>query len=114
MRAVSGTIHANRRKKVLKRAKGFIGGRSRLYRTALSAVMKAGMYAYRDRKQRKRQFRSLWIARINAGARQNGLKYSQFIHLLAKNDIKLNRKVMADLAMEEPESFAKLVEAIKA
>jgi large subunit ribosomal protein L20 len=103
-----------RHKKVLKLAKGYRGARSRVYRVAKQAVIKAAQYAYRDRKQRKRQFRALWIARINAGAREHGLSYSRFMNGLKKASIEVDRKVLADLAVREKASFAQLVEKAKA
>ncbi|MCE9502058.1 MAG: 50S ribosomal protein L20 [Leptospira sp.] len=112
-RAVNGTIHKNRRKKVLKAAKGFRGGRSKLLRTAKSAVMKAGQWAYRDRRAKKREFRSLWITRINAAVRENGVSYSKFIHSLDKLGIKMDRKTLADLAYNDKEVFAAIVEKTK-
>ena len=102
-----------RHKKVLKQAKGYYGARSRVFRVAKQAVIKAGQYAYRDRRQRKRQFRALWIARINAGARINGLSYSRFINGLKKASIEIDRKVLADLAVNEKGAFAALVEKAK-
>lgn len=101
------TAHA-RHKKVTTLAKGYRGRRKNVYRVATEAVTKAGQYAYRDRRQRKRQFRSLWIARINAGAREHGLSYSQFIHGLNKADIDIDRKVLADLAVHDKQTFAHL------
>ena len=98
-----------RRKKVLKQARGYYGARSRTYKVAKQAVIKAGQYAYRDRRQRKRQFRSLWIVRINAAARNHGLSYSQFMHGLNKAAIGLDRKVLAHLAMHEESTFSQLV-----
>ena len=103
-----------RHKKVLKLAKGYYGARSRSFRGAKQAVIKAGQYAYRDRRQRKRQFRALWIARINAGARINGLSYSRFIAGLKKASIEIDRKVLADLAVNEKAAFAAIVEKAKA
>ncbi|ANP45532.1 50S ribosomal protein L20 [Candidatus Viadribacter manganicus] len=102
------TAHA-RHKKVLKKAKGYYGRRSNTFRTANAAVEKAGLYAYRDRKAKKRSFRSLWIVRINAAVREEGLTYSRFIAGLAKAGITLDRKVMADIAMHEPEAFKGLI-----
>jgi large subunit ribosomal protein L20 len=102
------TAHA-RHKKILKLAKGYYGARSRVYRVAKQAVIKAGQYAYRDRRQRKRQFRALWITRINAGARENGLSYSRFMDGLKKASIALDRKVLADMAVYDKEAFAELV-----
>tara|TARA_A100001037_G_scaffold223972_1_gene201927 strand:- start:496 stop:849 length:354 start_codon:yes stop_codon:yes gene_type:complete len=103
-----------RHKKVLKQAKGYYGARSRVYRVAKQAVIKAGQYAYRDRRQRKRQFRSLWITRINAGAREHGLSYSRFMHGLDKAGVELDRKVLADLAVFDKPAFGVLAEQAKA
>ena len=103
-----------RRKKVLKQARGYFGGRSRLFRTAREAVNRAQAYSYRDRRVRKRDFRKLWIARINAAARLNGVSYSQLIHGLAKADIAVNRKMLADLAVRDPGAFTAVVEQAKA
>lgn len=113
-RVKRGVIARRRHKKVLKQAKGYYGARSRVFRVAKQAVTKAGQYAYRDRRQRKRQFRALWIARINAGARMNGLSYSRFIAGLKKAAIEIDRKVMADLAVHDKAVFAQLVEKAKA
>lgn len=113
-RAINGTIHKNRRKKVLKAAKGFRGGRSKLFRTAKSAVMKAGQWAYRDRRKKKSEFRKLWIIRINAAVRENGLSYSRFMHGLKKLGIDLDRKSLADLAFTNKEVFQAIVEKVKA
>ena len=107
------TAHA-RHKKVLKEAKGYYGARSKVYRVAKQAVIKAGQYAYRDRRQRKRQFRALWIARINAGARDNGMSYSRFIDGLNKACIEIDRKVLADLAIFDKPAFTALVEKARA
>jgi large subunit ribosomal protein L20 len=103
-----------RHKKVLKLAKGYSGARSKLFKTAKQAVDKAGQYAYRDRRQRKRQFRALWIARINAGARENGLSYSRMIEGLNKAKIELDRKVLADMAIHEKAAFASLADKARA
>ncbi|WDN88142.1 large subunit ribosomal protein L20 [Desulfosarcina sp. BuS5] len=108
MRVKRGYKARQRRQKILKLAKGFRGGRSKLYRTAADAVDKALMYAYRDRKVKKREFRKLWIARINAAARLNNLSYSKFMHGLKLADIELDRKVLADLAISDPPGFAQL------
>ncbi|MDE0270986.1 MAG: 50S ribosomal protein L20 [Gammaproteobacteria bacterium] len=102
-----------RRKKVLKQAKGYYGARSRSFKVAKQAVIRAGQYAYRDRRQRKRQFRSLWIMRINAAARQHGLSYSRFIAGLKQAEIDMDRRVLADLALQEPDAFSALVEKAK-
>ena len=96
-------------KKVLKAAKGYYGARSRVYRVAFQAVTKAGQYAYRDRRQKKRVFRQLWIARINAAARQNGLSYSKFMNGLKKASIEVDRKILADIAVHDQATFAALV-----
>ncbi|ARU58266.1 MAG: 50S ribosomal protein L20 [Pseudomonadales bacterium] len=115
MPRVKRGVNARRRhKKVLKQAKGYYGARSRVFRVAKQAVIKAGQYAYRDRRQRKRQFRALWIARINAGARLNGLSYSRLIAGLKKANVEIDRKVLADLAMNEQHAFAAVVEKAKA
>jgi large subunit ribosomal protein L20 len=102
-----------RRKRILKRAKGFFGGRSKLYSVAVEAVEKADKYAYRDRRQRKREFRGLWIARINAAARQNGISYSRLMAGLKTAGIEVDRKILAQLALEDPQSFAAIVERAK-
>jgi len=112
-RVKRGVASRARRKKVLKQAKGYYGARSRQFKVAKQAVIKAGQYAYRDRRQRKRQFRNLWVVRINAGARAHGLSYSRFIAGLKKAAIDVDRKVLADLAMNEPVAFAALAEQAK-
>ena len=112
-RVKRGVIARARHKKILKAAKGYYGARSRVYRVAFQAVIKAGQYAYRDRRQRKRQFRQLWIARINAASRMNGLSYSRFIAGLTKAGVEVNRKMLADLAVNDAVAFAKLVEVAK-
>jgi len=103
-----------RHKKVLEEAKGYYGARRKVYRVAKQAVIKAGQYAYRDRRQRKRQFRALWIVRINAAARENGLSYSRFISGLSKAEIEIDRKVLADLAVFDKAAFSALAEQAKA
>jgi large subunit ribosomal protein L20 len=103
-----------RHKKVLEQAKGFRGRRGNVYRIAKEAVMKAGQYAYRDRRQKKREFRALWIARINAAARELGMTYSVFMNGLAKAEIDIDRKVLADLAVHDKAAFAKIAEQAKA
>lgn len=108
-RAVDGTRRKNRRKKILKQAKGYWGRRSKLYRTAKDAVAKSGSYAYRDRKVRKREFRSLWITRISAGCRAEGMTYSRFINGLKKANVQMNRKALSNLAIEDREAFRALV-----
>ena len=109
MRVKRGFKARQRRKKVLKLAKGYRGGRSKLFRTAADAVDKALMYAYRDRRAKKRDFRKLWIARINAGARMNDLTYSRLIHGLKQANIELDRKVLAELAVADPAGFSQVV-----
>jgi large subunit ribosomal protein L20 len=112
-RAVDGTRHKKRRQKVLKQAKGYWGRRSRLYRTAKDAVAKALSYAYRDRKARKRDFRSLWIARISAACREQGITYSRFMQGLRLADIRIDRKALANMAIEDAPAFAVLVSKAK-
>jgi len=107
------TAHA-RHKKILKKAKGYQGARSRTYRSAKQAVIKAGQYAYRDRRVKKREFRALWIQRINAGARENGLSYSRMINGLQRAGVELDRKVLADLAISDKPAFAALANQAKA
>ena len=113
-RATNNVASRRRRKKILKQAKGYRGGRSKQIRTASDAVDRAGRYAYRDRRQKKRTFRALWIARINAAARENGTTYSQLISGLSKAGVDVNRKVLADLAITSPEAFKALVETAAA
>jgi len=108
MRIKRGFKARRRRKKVLKLAKGFRGGRSKLFRTAADSVDKALMYAFRDRRARKRDFRRLWILRINAAVRMNNLSYSKFMHGLKLADVKIDRKVLADLAISDPKGFAEI------
>ncbi|RQW82598.1 MAG: 50S ribosomal protein L20 [Methylococcus sp.] len=107
-RVKRGVTARARHKKVLKQAKGYYGARSRVYRVAKQAVIKAGQYAYRDRRQRKRQFRALWIVRINAAAREFGLSYSRFMAGLSKASVSIDRKVLADIAVHDKEAFAAL------
>ena len=115
MRIKRGVNAIKKRRKILKQAKGYWGAKSKLYRVARQAVMKSQMYAYVGRKNKKRDFRKLWIARINAAARMNGLSYSKFMHgLKKKNGIDLNRKVLADLAVNDAAAFATLCEKAKA
>ena len=113
-RVKRGVVAHRRHKKVLKQAKGYYGARSRIFRVAKQAVTKAGQYAYRDRRQRKRQFRALWITRINAQSRANGLSYSRLINGLKKAEIGLDRRVLADLAVHDKPAFAAIVEQAKA
>lgn len=111
-RSVNSVASRKRRKKILKQARGYFGARSKVYTVAKNAVEKGLQYAYRDRKQKKRNFRSLWITRINAAAREHGMSYSQFMHALNQQGIELNRKVLADLAMNEPQAFKAIVDAV--
>jgi large subunit ribosomal protein L20 len=113
-RVKRGVVARRRHKKVLKQAKGYYGARSRIFRVAKQAVTKAGQYAYRDRRQRKRQFRALWITRINAQSRANGLSYSRLINGLKKAEIGLDRRVLADLAVHDKPAFTAIVEQAKA
>lgn len=114
MARVKRGVQANRRhKKILNRAKGYYGARSRVYRVAVQAVTKAGQYAYRDRRNKKRSFRRLWIARINAGARKNGLSYNRFINGLKRANIEIDRRVLADIAMHDAKAFTALTEQAK-
>ena len=112
-RVKRGNIARKRRNKILNLAKGFRGGNKNLFRTANQRVMKALCNAYRDRRRRKRDFRRLWIARINAAARINGMSYSKFIGILKKEDIRINRKMLAQLAVADPSSFQKVVTEVK-
>ena len=112
-RVKRGVTARQRHKKVLKLAKGYYGARSRVFRVAKQAVIKAGQYAYRDRRQRKRQFRALWIARINAAARLNGLSYSRFINGLKRANVEIDSKVLADIAVFEAAAFTALAERAK-
>ena len=112
-RVKRGVVAKARHKKILKKAKGYYGARSKLFRTAKQAVTKSGEYAYRDRRQRKRQFRALWIARINAAARLHELSYSRFINGLKKAEVEIDRKILADIAVHDPEAFGVLAEQAK-
>ncbi|WP_281951788.1 50S ribosomal protein L20 [Nitrosophilus kaiyonis] len=114
MRVKTGIVRRRRHKKILKLAKGFYSGRRKHFRKAKEQLERSLVYAYRDRKQKKRDFRKLWITRINAACRLNDISYSRFIHGLKKAGIELDRKILADLAMNEPESFSKIVEKAKA
>ncbi len=113
-RVKGGTIHAARRKKVLNEAKGYFGSKHRLYRTAKEQVMHSLSYAYRDRRQKKRDFRKLWITRINAACRQNDISYSKFINGLAKAGVEVNRKMLSEVAIADPKAFTNLVNTAKA
>lgn len=112
-RVKGGKVTRQRRKQILKLAKGYYGDKSKKYRVANQAVMKSGNYAYRDRKAKKRDFRKLWITRINAAARMNGMSYSTFISGLKKNGVEVNRKVLADIAVHDQSAFADLVSIAK-
>tara|TARA_B100000945_G_C20320486_1_gene567419 strand:+ start:536 stop:880 length:345 start_codon:yes stop_codon:yes gene_type:complete len=112
-RSVNSVAAKARRDKIIKAAKGYFGRRKNVHTIAKNAVEKAMQYAYRDRKNKKRNFRALWIQRINAGTRLYGISYSQFMGRIHENNIKLNRKVLADLAMNHPKSFKKIIEKIK-
>jgi len=112
-RVKRGVIAKARHKKVMSQAKGYYGARSRTYKVAKQAVIKAGQYAYRDRRQRKRQFRALWITRINAAARLNGLSYSRLINGLNRAEIEVDRKVLADIAVHDQEAFSAIAEVAK-
>lgn len=112
-RSVNAVASRKRRKKILKLAKGQFGARSKVYTVAKNSVEKGLGYAYVGRKQKKRNFRSLWITRINAGVREHGMSYSQFMHKLATKGIELNRKVIADLAMNDPQAFKAIIDAVK-
>jgi len=112
-RSVNHVASRKRRKKILKQSKGYFGARSNVYTVAKNAVEKALTYAYRDRRNKKREFRRLWIARINAGVREHGMTYSTFMHALSNSGIELNRKTLADLAMNHPVAFKAIVDKVK-
>lgn len=111
-RSVNAVASRKRRKKILKQAKGYFGARSKVYTVAKNAVDKAMGYAYRDRRNKKRAFRRLWIARINAAARINGTTYSRLMHALSQSNVEMNRKVLADLAMNHPDTFKSIVASV--
>ncbi len=113
-RVKRGVTARARHKKILKQAKGYYGARSRVYRVAKQAVIKAGQYAYRDRRQRKRQFRALWIVRINAASRQCGMSYSRLINGLSNANVAIDRKVLADIAVRDMDAFAEIAKIAKA
>lgn len=113
MRVKGGTVTRARRKRIMKLAKGYTGSKHRLFKTAKDQVMKSGLYAFRDRKANKRNFRELWIARINAGARQNGISYSKLMHGLKLANIDMNRKMLVDLAVNDAEAFKAVVDEAK-
>ena len=112
-RVKGGTVSKNRRRKVLKQAKGYFGSKHRLFKTAQEQLFHSGAYAYRDRKQNKRNFRKLWITRINAACRMNDISYSKFINGLTKANIEINRKMLSEIAIEDPKAFTALVETAK-
>ena len=112
-RSVNAVASRARRKKILKQAKGYFGRRKNVWTVAKNAVDKAMLYAYRDRRNKKRSFRALWITRINAGARLHGMSYSQFMGKVSEHNIDLNRKVLADLAMNHPDAFKAVVDKVK-
>lgn len=112
-RTKGGVVSRRRRKRILKLAKGYFGSKHTLYRTANEQVMRSLAYAYRDRKQKKREFRKLWISRINAGARMNGLSYNKLMFALKQMDIQMNRKMLSELAIHDAKSFAKLCDTAK-
>src|SRR5437867_8554808 len=108
-RARTGVAHTRRRNRVLKRAKGYVLGRSRLYRPARETIVRAGVYAYRDRRDRKRDFRRLWITRLSAACRERGITYSQFMHALKTANVELDRKTLSELAIADPTAFDQIV-----
>ena len=112
-RVKRGVVAKARHKNILRQAKGYYGARSRTFKVAKQAVIKAGQYAYRDHRQRKRQFRALWITRVNAAARLHGLSYSRLINGLKRADIQVDRKVLADIAVHDPEAFGAIAEAAR-
>ena len=112
-RSKNSVASRHRRKKIMKAAKGYWGGKSKLYKTAKESVDRALSYSYRDRRTKKREFRKLWISRINAAVRLHGLNYASFINLLNKNNVQINRKVLANLAVSDPAAFSKLVESVQ-
>ena len=112
-RVKNGAVTKARHKKVLKQAKGYFGSKHRLYKTAKEQLMHSGQYAYRDRKQKKREFRKLWITRINAACRENGISYSRFIEGLNKAGVEINRKMLSEIAINDPKAFTELVEVAK-
>jgi len=112
-RVTGGPTHSRKRKRVLRRAKGFVGGPGTIYRQALEFTRKAGVYAYRDRRQKKRHFRQLWVTRLSAALRQRGINYNRFIPALALAGIELNRKMLSELAISDPAVFDKIVDAVR-
>lgn len=114
MRSMKGAARTQAKKRLFRKAKGYVGGRGRLYRTAKETLLRAGVFAFRDRRRRRRDFRRLWIIRINAAVRELGLRYSEFIAGLEKANIALDRKTLADMAVADPTGFAAVVEKVKA
>ncbi|SRR5258706_11797258 len=112
-RVTGGPTHSRKRKRVLRRAKGFVGGPGTIYRQALEFTRKAGVYAYRDRRQKKRHFRTLWVVRLNAAVRERGINYNRFIPALVAAGIELNRKMLSELAISDPAVFDKIVELVR-
>ncbi len=113
MRSMTGAARTQAKKRLFRKVKGYVGGRGGLYRTAKETLVRAGVYAFRDRRARKRDFRSLWIIRINAAARERGLRYSEFIHGLAKAGLELDRKTLAEMAVADPAGFDTVVAQVK-
>ena len=113
MRTIKGAARRQAKRRLFRKASGFVGGRHRLYRTAKETLARAGVYAFRDRRDRKRTMRQLWIIRLNAAVRELGLRFSQFVHGLTLAKIELDRKVLSDLAISDPEAFAQIVELAK-
>ena len=113
MRSVKGAARNQAKKRLFRKVKGFVGARRKLVRTAKETLIRAGVYAFRDRRNRRREFRKLWIIRINAAVRERGMRYSQFIALLAKSKIELDRKILAELAVSDPAAFDQIVAAAK-
>ena len=113
MRTMKGAARTKAKRRLFKKVKGFHGGRNHLYRTAKETLVRAGVYAFRDRRVRKREFRELWIIRINAAAREHGLRYSELIHGLGKANIELDRKTLAEMAVRDPDGFAAVVARVK-
>jgi large subunit ribosomal protein L20 len=113
MRTIKGAARRQAKRRLFKKVSGFVGGRSRLYRTAKETLARAGAYAFRDRRSRKRDMRRLWIIRLNAAAREHGLRYSQFIHGMELAQIELDRKILSDIAIRDPEAFTQVVAVVK-
>ena len=114
MRTIKGHARNKAKKRLFKKVKGFVGGRHKLLRTAKESLVRAGAFAFRDRRVKKREFRKLWIIRINAAAREHGLRYSEFIHGLAKTQLELDRKTLSEMAVNDPQAFAAVIDKVKA